>query len=197
VSSQAQQDPRRSSYYVGDEFYADLVRSFTDWQRPEREIADPAVRDSCRRLVEREARYLDNRRFDEWLALYAEECLYWAPATPNGGDPRREVAVAFDDRRRLEDRVFRLKTGTAWSQVPPSRTVHLVTNLEAFATDDSDMLMLRSNFLISEFRAGDSRTLSGWYAHRVARRGKDWEIRVKQVNLTECDQNIRNPSIIF
>jgi 3-phenylpropionate/cinnamic acid dioxygenase small subunit len=193
----AEHDPKRSSYYIGDDFYADLVRAFADWQAPAREIADPAVRDSCRRLVEREARYLDQRRFDEWLALYAGECLYWAPATPHGGDPRREVAVAFDDRRRLEDRVFRLKTGTAWSQVPASRTVHLVTNLEAFATDDPSILMLRSNFLISEFRAGDSRTLSGWYGHRVARRGADWEIRVKQVNLTECDQNIRNPSIIF
>jgi 3-phenylpropionate/cinnamic acid dioxygenase small subunit len=193
----AEQDPKRSSYYIGDDFYAELVRAFADWQNPAREIADPVVRDSCRRLVAREARYLDQRRFDEWLALYAGECLYWAPATPNGGDPRREVAVAFDDRRRLEDRVFRLKTGTAWSQVPASRTVHLVTNLEAFATDDPAILMLRSNFLISEFRAGDSRTLSGWYGHRVARRGDGWEIRVKQINLTECDQNIRNPSIIF
>lgn len=193
----AERDPHRSSYYVDDRFYAELVRSFADWQQPEREIADPILRNSCRRLVEREARCLDQRHFDEWLSLYADECLYWAPATPGGGDPRREVAVAFDDRRRLEDRVFRLKTGTAWSQVPASRTVHLVTNLEAFATDDPAILMLRSNFLISEFRAGESRTLAGWYGHRIARRGKDWEIRVKQVNLTECDQNIRNPSIIF
>ena len=197
MSVEARHDPSRSSYYIDEAFYEDLVRSFADWQRPEHELADPALRDECRRLLEREARYLDQRRFEDWLALYAEECVYWAPATPEGGDPRREVAVVFDDRRRLEDRVYRLQTGNAWSQVPASRTVHLVGNVEIFSTADQNILMLRSNFLISEFRAGDSRILSGWNAHRIAWHEKRWQIRVKQVNLTECDQNIRNPSIIF
>ena len=40
----------------------------------------------------------------------------------------------FDDRRRLEDRVYRLRTGFAWSQAPASRTVRLITNVEVFAT---------------------------------------------------------------
>ena len=68
------------------------------------------------------ARLLDALMFDEWLALYAGECIYWVPATPGGGDPRREVAISFDDRRRLEDRIYRLRTGYAWSQAPKSRT---------------------------------------------------------------------------
>jgi hypothetical protein len=41
--------------------------------------------------------------------------FYWVPATPQGGDPRREVAILFDDRRRMEDRIYRLRTGYAWS----------------------------------------------------------------------------------
>ena len=121
-----ERDPSRSSWYVDDAYYRKLVADFSDWQRDELLLTDLALRDRCRALLEREARLLDQGRFEEWLELYAPECLYWVPGTPDGGDPRREVALAFDDRRQLESRIFRLRTGYAWSQVPPSRTVHLV-----------------------------------------------------------------------
>jgi len=103
----------------------------------------------------------------------------------------------FDDRRRLEDRIFRLRTGFAWSQAPASRTVRLITNVEAFATARDDVRMLRSNFLISEFWGDETRILTGWTGHRVVRQDDDWKVQAKQVNLLECDQSIRNPSIIL
>jgi benzoate/toluate 1,2-dioxygenase beta subunit len=103
----------------------------------------------------------------------------------------------FDDRRRLEDRVYRLRTGFAWSQAPASRTVRLITNVEVFATAGEDVRMLRSNFLISEFWGDETRALTGWAGHRVVRAGAGWIIQAKQVNLIECDQAIRNPSIIL
>ena len=53
--------------------------------------------------------------------------------TPEAGDPRREIAISFDDRRRMEDRIYRLRTGYAWSQAPKSRTVRMVSNVEVFA----------------------------------------------------------------
>ena len=128
-------DPSLTSYYVTDAFYRELIAAFTDWQRDELAIEDAVERDRFRMLLEREARLLDELRFDEWLALYTPECIYWVPATPGGGDPRREVAISFDDRRRMEDRIFRLRTGYAWSQAPKSRTVRMVSNVEVFATD--------------------------------------------------------------
>jgi benzoate/toluate 1,2-dioxygenase beta subunit len=39
--------------------------------------------------------------------------------------------------------------------------------------------------------------LSGWTGHRFVRHNARWEIQVKQVNLLECDQSIRNPSIVL
>ena len=143
-------DPSRSSYYVNDAFYRELVDGFSDWTRDERAVADPALREACRMVLEREARLLDQCRFEEWLRLYARECLYWVPATPGGGDPRRGVCICFDDRRRLEDRIFRLQTGYAWSQVPPSRTVHMISNVEVFATERQPTYMVRSNLLVTE-----------------------------------------------
>ena len=190
-------DPSSSSYYVTDAFYRDLVAQFADWQRDDLTVADLAQRDRFRMVIEREARLLDQLKLDEWLAMYAPECIYWVPATPEAGDPRCEVAISFDDRRRLEDRIFRLRTGYAWSQAPKSRTVRMVGNVEVFATARDDVRMVRSSLLISEFRVDGTRLLSGWCAHRFAQYGDRWLIEVRQVNLIDCDQNLRNPSIVI
>jgi benzoate/toluate 1,2-dioxygenase beta subunit len=193
----AQGDPSRHSYYVTDAFYRELIANFTGWQDDARAIADLAERDRFRMLLEREARLLDQLRYDDWLALYTAECVYWVPSTPGAGDPRREISVMFDDRRRLEDRIYRFRTGYAWSQAPASRTVRLITNVEVFAAARDDARMVRSNFLISEFWGDETRVLTGWAGHRVVRDGEAWKIQAKQVNLIDCDQSIRNPSIVL
>lgn len=181
----------RGPAVIDDAFYRQLLESFSGWES--RPVANAELKHQCQSLLEREARLLDQGRFEEWLGLYAAECLYWVPATPAAGDPRREVAVAFDDRRRLEDRIFRLRTGYAWSQTPPSRTVRLLSGVEVFGSTGKEVLMVRSSFLISEFRAGATRLWSGWCGYRL----KDGKIEVKQVNLIDCDQALRNPSLIF
>jgi 3-phenylpropionate/cinnamic acid dioxygenase small subunit len=190
-------NPSRSSHYVNDALYRELVANFSDWQDDARAVTDVAIRDEFRQLLEREARYLDQLRYEDWLKMYAAECIYWVPSTPGAGDPRREISVMFDDRRRLEDRVYRLRTGFAWSQAPASRTVRMISNVEVFVTTKDDTRMLRSNFLISEFWGDETRVLTGWAGHRVVRDGAQWRIQAKQVNLIDCDQCIRNPSIIL
>jgi 3-phenylpropionate/cinnamic acid dioxygenase small subunit len=190
-------DEERRADYVTDALYRELIANFSNWQDDARAVADPAAREAFRMLLEREARLLDQLRYEDWLALYTAQCIYWVPSTPDAGDPRREIAVMFDDRRRLEDRIYRLRTGFAWSQAPASRTVRLITNVEAFLTTRDDVRMLRSNFLISEFWGDETRILTGWSGHRLERDGDAWKIQAKQVNLLECDQSIRNPSIIL
>lgn len=190
-------DPSRSSYYVDSAFYRTLIERFKGWQDDARRVNDPAERDMFRAIIEREARVLDQHCYSEWLKMFTPECVYWAPGRPEGGDPRTEIAVMFDDRRRIEDRVFRLQTGHAWSQAPRSRTVRLVTNVEVFATQDEGRRMIRSNFLISEFWDNETRLLTGWCGYNFEHMGGDWLIQAKQVNLIDCDQCIRNPSIIL
>ena len=57
--------------------------------------------------------------------------------------------------------------------------------------------MVRSNFLISEFRPDGVRFLSGHSGHRFVAQDGRWLIAVRQVNLIDCDQNLRNPSIVI
>jgi 3-phenylpropionate/cinnamic acid dioxygenase small subunit len=195
--AQPAHDPSRHSYYVDDALYRELIADFDVLRSDDPTIQDLAERDLFRGLLEREARLLDRLQFKEWLRFYADECLYWVPSTPNGGDPRREIAVMFDDRRRLEDRVYRLTTGFAWSQAPSSRTVRMISNVEVFVSANADQRLVRSNFLIHEFWDDEVRALAGWAGHRFRRFDGTWRISAKQVNLLECDQCIRNPSIIL
>lgn len=189
--------PATSSYYVGDAFYEELIDTFGAGAREEREIADRDLRDTCLRLLTKEARLLDRAAYADWLDLFAPECAYWVPATVERGDPRQEITVSFHDRRQLEDRVYRLQTGFAWSQFPASRTVRHVGNLALFALDGPDRLLARSTFQTAEFRAGEIRRLEGYNLHLLVGRESALRIRAKQVNLIDCDQNLRNPSIVL
>jgi 3-phenylpropionate/cinnamic acid dioxygenase small subunit len=187
----------RYSYYVDDALYRELIEDYANLRTADDASLDAAERDLFRALVEREARLLDQQRFQEWLSCYCDECLYWVPSTPAGGDPRSEIAVMFDDRRRLEDRIFRFSTGFAWSQAPSSRTVRVMSNVEVFSSRNSEQRMVRSNFIINEFWDDETRQLVGWAGHRFRKIGGTWKISAKQVNLLECDRSIRNPSIVL
>ena len=197
TADQMLRNSSRYSYYVNDELYRELIQDFAILRQADEFIFDTAQRDLFRTLVEREARLLDQLRFKEWLSCYTEECLYWVPSTPNGGDPRSEIAIMFDDRRRLEDRIYRLSTGFAWSQAPSSRTVRIVSNVEVYGARKVDQRLVRSNFIINEFWDDETRQLAGWAGHRFEKVGGAWKISAKQVNLLECDRCIRNPSIIL
>lgn len=197
MTGQRNDDPAVSSYYLDDAFYAKLVADFTGWDDDARRIDDAKDRTAARTLLFREARYLDQGRYRDWLSLFTGECAYWIPGTPHRGDPRREIAFAFHDRRQLEDRVYRLQTGYAWSQTPISRTSRLVSNIEVFATEEADARMVRSNFHVTEYWNGEMRVWAGHAVHRLQLDGEDGAARIaaKQVNLLNCDDNVRNPSI--
>jgi benzoate/toluate 1,2-dioxygenase beta subunit len=189
-------DPSQTSLWVDDAFYARLEAEIAAWQG-EGTPVDEATRRACEALLHREARLLDAGRLRDWLALFTDECLYWIPAAPGGGAPRREVSLAFDDRRRLLDRIARLETGSAWSQVPPSRTARLVANVEATAGDAPDEVRVRSTFVVHELRRGVVRALAGWYGHVLRRESGAWKIARKMVNLLECEEGLENLSLVL
>jgi 3-phenylpropionate/cinnamic acid dioxygenase small subunit len=105
----------------------------------------------------REARLIDERRFEEWLDLFTEDAVYWMPGRTN---PWRSGAVAdsvtkpgelalFEDTKdTLATRSARLRTGMAWGEEPPSRTRHLITNVEVEPDAAPTQLRVRSNFLV-------------------------------------------------
>ncbi len=75
--------------------------------------------------------------------------------------------------------------------------MRLVTNVEVFDVGRPDTRMVRSNIMIAEFRGFETRCLYGWCGHRYVKQGGKWMIAVRQLNLIDCDQCIRNPSIVL
>lgn len=83
----------------------------------------------------REARYLDDRDWDSWLALYDENCIFWMPAWDDNGelteDPQSEISLIYYSRRTgLEDRIFRIRTDRSSATIPDTRTSHHLSNIE-------------------------------------------------------------------
>jgi 3-phenylpropionate/cinnamic acid dioxygenase small subunit len=103
----------------------------------------------------REAWLLDERRFKDWLALFSDDVLYFMPRRKNvlrrEADreltPLGDLAILEEDKRYLEMRVARLDTGMAWAEDPPSRTRHLIGNLEATQLEDGEV-RARTAFLV-------------------------------------------------
>src|ERR1035437_1249075 len=122
MNARVKHDPSRYSNYVSDAFYRELVADFSDWQADDRTVEDTIERDLFRRLVEQEARILDQLLFEQWIQLYAPECIYWVPSTPEGGDPRRGVGVLFAGRGGGEPPAPRRPPGCGGARPPSSRT---------------------------------------------------------------------------
>ena len=109
----------------------------------------------------REARLLDDRQWDEWLACYAADVTYWMPAWDDDDrltdDPQSQISLMYyPDRGGLEDRVFRIKTERSSASMPEPRTAHTVANVEVLAQRD-DEVDVRYNFstLSHRYRATD------------------------------------------
>jgi benzoate/toluate 1,2-dioxygenase beta subunit len=98
----------------------------------------------------REARLLDDRQWDEWLQLYAEDVSYWMPAWDDDDqlteDPQSEISlIYYPSRDGLEDRVFRIKTERSGASTPEPRTSHNVSNIEVLAERGNEV-DVRYNF---------------------------------------------------
>lgn len=101
-----------------------------------------------------EARLLDDELYPEWLALFTEDAHYWMPGIENRArrDPDRLPSPSgmayFDDTiDDLRRRITRLMLSTAWAEDPPTRHLHLVSNIEVDGPDELDELFVRSAFV--------------------------------------------------
>jgi benzoate/toluate 1,2-dioxygenase subunit beta len=80
-----------------------------------------ADRQEIEAFLYHEARLLDDGRLDDWLALFTPDAYYWIPCNADDVDPARHVSLVYDDRQHLADRIWRLQSGWAHAQDPPSR----------------------------------------------------------------------------
>jgi 3-phenylpropionate/cinnamic acid dioxygenase small subunit len=166
----------------------------------------------------REARLLDDRRFHDWLTLFTEDVRYWMASRTNRYpksskaiailDPDRyveddigredELAILDETKETLSGRVARLDTGMAWAEDPPSRTRHMISNIEVEPGDVESELRVYSNFIVYRGRAETEQDFYVGARQDVLRRVEgEWKIAHRKLIL---DQNVllaKNVSIFF
>jgi 3-phenylpropionate/cinnamic acid dioxygenase small subunit len=140
-----------------------------------------------RDFIAAEAALLDARRFDDWLALFADDGHYWVPLLGAAqADPHSHNSLAYEDRLLLQLRVDRLKNPRAHSQHPPSHCQHvlqasrIVEEAEGGAEGE---LTLHTPFIYIEARGEAQVMLTGTCRHRLVRTAESWAIRQKRIDL--------------
>jgi benzoate/toluate 1,2-dioxygenase beta subunit len=142
---------------------------------------------TCELFLLHEARLLDEGKFDDWLALFTADARYWVPSEPDQQSPLDIVSLIYDDRRLLETRVRRLASPRIYSQEPRSRTSRIVTNVTIEEDADPASTLVRSKFVLIEFRRNEQRLFGGTCFHRLTTADGDIRIAWKRVDLVNCD----------
>ena len=149
----------------------------------------------------REARLLDDGRFREWLALFADDATYWMPSRETREDgtglaKEGEMPLFEDDKAFLLARIERIESGFAHAETPPSRTRHFVNNVEVLEKGEDEMIV-RSNIILFQSRLERTENFFvGNREDRLRKTGGQWRIVRRKVTL---DQTLlpRTISVFF
>src|SRR5215467_8458856 len=89
------------------------------------------------KFVYDEARLIDEKRFDEWYELFAEDGYYWMPLTRDQPDGINHTSLFYEDRFLLKVRIERLKSPRSFSQQPASYCQHILQTPAVVESDES------------------------------------------------------------
>ncbi len=148
-------------------------------------------------FVYHEARLLDDSRFEDWLALYTDDAHYWMPLVPDQTDPILHASLLYEDKLLLRVRVERLLGQRTYSQQPHSRGHRLlqrptVEHDHPEADPAQGHFVVRTSFHYVETRADTQALYAGWFTHHLVQQEGQLRIRLKRVDLMNCDAAFGN-----
>ncbi len=139
-------------------------------------------------FVVREARLLDDKRYEEWNALWTEDGIYWVPLVPDQPDGINHTSHLHEDKLLRTLRVERLKSPRAYSQQPPSRAHHLLQTSTVEASDTAaNRYVLRTEFHYTEAQGDEIEFFVGTVYHHLTMQGDQLRMTLKRVNLLNSD----------
>jgi len=157
--------------------------------RPKAPARSPVIdlQREVEQLLYRQAEHLDNRRWAEFIDLFAEDGLYWMPAAPEQTTGDGVPSIFYEDRDLMTVRMKRVSHPHAWSQVPLWGTSHVVGNVTIEQQDPkSGELTVRSRFHMMEFRREASRHFAGSYLHQLVRTRDGYRIKLQRVDMVNA-----------
>jgi 3-phenylpropionate/cinnamic acid dioxygenase small subunit len=146
------------------------------------------ARDDLIAFVYREARLLDEQRFDEWLALFAVDGRYWMPLEYGQTDRRLTASLMDEDLFLLRLRVERLKGNRTYSQKPRSRCHHVLQQPQVDVFDpDAGRYVVWTAMHYVETRLDQQDLYAAWATHELVEVEGLLRIQMKRVDLVNCD----------
>lgn len=152
-----------------------------------------------------EAALLDQRRYEDWMNLMSEDIEYRMPVrvtTP--GDVAETTLRDMDHFREnhfsLSKRVERLYTEYAWTEDPPSRVRHFVTNVLTYRLPSSpDEVVVHSYVLMFRSRADyrEPELISAERTDRLVRNDAGWQITRRDILVDESVLRTQNLAIFL
>jgi benzoate/toluate 1,2-dioxygenase subunit beta len=125
-------------------------------EKPKAAAAPLSVAD-IEQFLYREARFLDDKDWESWLALYAPDVEFWMPSWDDDDqlvtDPQTEISLIwYGNKDGLEDRVFRIRTErSSATSLPEPRTSHNISNVEILEQGGGEC-RLRFNWVTFGYR---------------------------------------------
>lgn len=159
-----------------------------------------------RNFLSMEARLQDECRFHEWVELFTDDLTYWMPVVtnrviPDLGSrvmPFGALAHFEETKATLKGRVSRLDTGMAWAESPPSRTRHLVGNVEVERIAGRDELRVRSAFILYRTHMElDEDVMAGSRDDILRRVDGQWRIARRTIVLDQSTLLAKNLAVFF
>jgi 3-phenylpropionate/cinnamic acid dioxygenase small subunit len=139
-------------------------------------------------FVLREARLLDEQRFEEWIALFTDDGHYWMPVEHGQTDPRLTTSLMYEDKLLLRIRVERLKGARTFSQKPRSRSHHLLQTPQVDRRDEAaNDYVVWTPMHYLETRRDEQTLYAAWATHHLTVIDGALRIRLKRVDLVNCD----------
>ncbi|MDI9897417.1 3-phenylpropionate/cinnamic acid dioxygenase subunit beta [Rhodococcus sp. IEGM 1381] len=167
-----------------------------------RPLVDLATRIALEDFYILEADLLDERRFEEWLELFADDVEYFAPIRVNRKSPASDVIEElghFDDTKSsLTLRVKRLRTDVAWAEDPPSLTRRLITNVRVVSVG-SEALVVRTNMLLYRSRGdlGAHDLIVGQRQDTLRPHEDAWLISNRRILLDQASMSTKNLGVFL
>jgi 3-phenylpropionate/cinnamic acid dioxygenase small subunit len=143
----------------------------------------------------REARVIDANDYKTWMTMWSDECMYWVPSNDDDSDPQKKVALIYDDRKQIEDRVWRLSGMHAHAQRPKSRLSRVISNIEV--EQKGDEIVANSVFMLCEIRKNETRFWAGRNLHVLEQTADGFVMKLKKVLLTNNDTVVSNLTFII
>ena len=135
------------------------------------------------RFLYRQAEALDEKRWDEWLALFAEDGHYWMPVSEDQEDGEGVPNIFWENLDMMKMRIRRNNHPQAHSQAPENRLCHVVSNVIVESEDPNGDVVVRSRFHCAEYLRYDIRSFTGKYRHYLRKTAEGYRIALQRVDL--------------